>query len=408
MLKRWGLDHHVAPALGRAAHLIEQRAEAAEGPQNLTANGSERAVVPILAEALIAQSGLVSTEPGSDRTQPDAIPGFPKRSWSDIALWGPLSRVALFEVRWGIEDPRQLPSIQLEILKLAVARWTGRATSGYVILGAPRACWEGVRRTRSVRSVLTAPQRDVLSLFDGESTVAGGRIREQVVEHWKHLYPEGPDLPPPAPEQIRLREVGRATVRAPQPWELRCLRVEPSGSDAGWVARLEDMIPKEPYGEPGTVQHAIWKLDVAHLARLPERGWVPLIDRLHEQLVILDPDYKLGQVKEKFGVLKFYASFEPDVAREAQRLIDKVERRTHQVCERCGASGRLRHTPPRRVDTFCEDCYLAAWTRAGGLNVWARAGRRAKRRHMKGIYEEMRVRRERREAQDREREDGES
>ena len=39
-----------------------------------------------------------------------------------------------------------------------------------------------------------------------------------------------------------------------------------------------------------------------------EDGWIVLVDELHDNLIKIDPWYKLLQVKEKFGGLRFYAN----------------------------------------------------------------------------------------------------
>ena len=46
-----------------------------------------------------------------------------------------------------------------------------------------------------------------------------------------------------------------------------------------------------------------------YLAAIPaEHPWRQLILKLHEQLVQLDPEYEIVQVKEKFGSLRYYYS----------------------------------------------------------------------------------------------------
>lgn len=36
--------------------------------------------------------------------------------------------------------------------------------------------------------------------------------------------------------------------------------------------------------------------------------WWPAINRCHEALVAIDPDYRINQIKEKFGGLRYYYS----------------------------------------------------------------------------------------------------
>jgi hypothetical protein len=44
------------------------------------------------------------------------------------------------------------------------------------------------------------------------------------------------------------------------------------------------------------------------------KGWCGIIDQLDKDITELDPDYSITQVKEKFGTLRYYASFcEPEL-----------------------------------------------------------------------------------------------
>jgi len=44
------------------------------------------------------------------------------------------------------------------------------------------------------------------------------------------------------------------------------------------------------------------------------KGWVPIIEQLDKDITELDPDYSISQCKEKFGTLRYYASFnEPEL-----------------------------------------------------------------------------------------------
>jgi hypothetical protein len=87
-------------------------------------------------------------------------------------------------------------------------------------------------------------------------------------------------------------------------------------------------------------------------------GWKDLIKRCHQDLVSIDPDYKVVQIKEKFGMLRYY--FTPSVEQDKKRM-DKIsfshERESVHICEACGAPGILQ----RRKDgssyfrTLCEE-----------------------------------------------------
>lgn len=104
---------------------------------------------------------------------------------------------------------------------------------------------------------------------------------------------------------------------------------------------------------------------VAVMLRIPERwghwiscskGWYPLITQLDAQLAELDPDYELHQVKEKFGVLRYYAhSQRQGVSDRFNQLIRDAERSSAVICELCGAAGVL-SANTRLVRTLCTAC----------------------------------------------------
>lgn len=74
-------------------------------------------------------------------------------------------------------------------------------------------------------------------------------------------------------------------------------------------------------------------------------GWVPIVNGLHGEIAALVPEYTVTQVKEKFGGLRFQASFPEgtpeDVRARAIALIRRAEDRSKFVCDICGAPGRL-------------------------------------------------------------------
>lgn len=68
-------------------------------------------------------------------------------------------------------------------------------------------------------------------------------------------------------------------------------------------------------------------------------GWWPIIAQLDQDLRGLYPDYKVIQVKEKFGGLRFYAD---GVDQPGYELIAAAERLASETCEECGQPGTLR------------------------------------------------------------------
>lgn len=92
----------------------------------------------------------------------------------------------------------------------------------------------------------------------------------------------------------------------------------------------------------------IWKADVGP-------GWHALIDELHEKLLEVDPDYKIHQVKEKFGGLRYYIS--SSAGSRAFDIEQEYEAKSLHICEKCGKKGKPHYRPPSGwVQTLCTAC----------------------------------------------------
>jgi len=125
--------------------------------------------------------------------------------------------------------------------------------------------------------------------------------------------------------------------------------------------------------------------DVSHHGRVPEqipdhldfvgRGWHPLLTRLHEQLLAVNPTYSVQQVKEKYGTLRIYlytgmlrqlrmGNVEwPDPAQSARykaeddaaiALVHAAEQESARTCEACGNPGEPRGRA--WIKTLCDNC----------------------------------------------------
>jgi hypothetical protein len=62
-------------------------------------------------------------------------------------------------------------------------------------------------------------------------------------------------------------------------------------------------------------------------------GWRTLVEKLVEDIIALDPEVEVSQVKEKFGGLRFYIFGGTE---EVYDLIDKAEDESYNICEKCG------------------------------------------------------------------------
>ena len=72
----------------------------------------------------------------------------------------------------------------------------------------------------------------------------------------------------------------------------------------------------------------------------------------------LDPDYRVEQVKEKFGTLRYYCSpisEDADVWCRFDELVRVAEDRSAETCERPGRPGRMCRSSMRWLKTLCRD-----------------------------------------------------
>lgn len=84
-------------------------------------------------------------------------------------------------------------------------------------------------------------------------------------------------------------------------------------------------------------------------------GWHAILAELHKQLVAVDPDYSVGQVKQKFGGLRVYldSTYGPRI----HELISAAEAEAWRTCEFCGGPGKAQRTSPHGwMFTACDPC----------------------------------------------------
>lgn len=80
-------------------------------------------------------------------------------------------------------------------------------------------------------------------------------------------------------------------------------------------------------------------------------GWHHIIDRMITELVELEWNKDLHQIKEKFGGLRVYIGDENEAMAE---VICRAERYASVTCEACGDPGESRNT--RWIKTLCDEC----------------------------------------------------
>lgn len=85
-------------------------------------------------------------------------------------------------------------------------------------------------------------------------------------------------------------------------------------------------------------------------------GWLDLVVEMDTRLRT-NPDYRIVQVKEKFGELRFYAT--GLTADEAEYVRD-METRSLTVCQGCGSTENVAIRHAGWVATMCGSCWQQA------------------------------------------------
>ena len=76
-------------------------------------------------------------------------------------------------------------------------------------------------------------------------------------------------------------------------------------------------------------------------------GWALIVMKCHRELQHLDPGYRIAQIKEKFGGLRYY--FDSSVPYDSitydimRCVVNESEAQCARTCELCGAEGTLRN-----------------------------------------------------------------
>jgi len=75
-----------------------------------------------------------------------------------------------------------------------------------------------------------------------------------------------------------------------------------------------------------------------------DTGWDWILEDLHKKLVYLDFNYRVQQVKEKYGTLRFY--YQPQIQKGVvqelmQDAVTIAEQRSATTCEICGNSSGM-------------------------------------------------------------------
>lgn len=116
-------------------------------------------------------------------------------------------------------------------------------------------------------------------------------------------------------------------------------------TDEGAIERVSKM--------PEEIREHIWTNDPCW-SYVPE-GWRQLIIDLHNELVQVAPEYRVSQVKEKFGGLRFYTNIAHEEGCPSQAILRKYEEQSIETCDVCGSSGKIGTINGSYVAARCPD-----------------------------------------------------
>ena len=95
-----------------------------------------------------------------------------------------------------------------------------------------------------------------------------------------------------------------------------------------------------PYCDPTSAFHDFLRRHDLHPECISDvgDGWLPLLDTLVSDLRALGWQGKVGQIKEKFGGLRFYAEGTNGKMRDRILL---AEQQSTKICDTCGQPGQI-------------------------------------------------------------------
>lgn len=105
------------------------------------------------------------------------------------------------------------------------------------------------------------------------------------------------------------------------------------------------------------------------IARIPKgygryiscnEGWYKILEEIDNKLAYLDPNYRIAQIKEKYGTLRFY--FDTDAEGLMRDIMYDCVRAgefaSSYTCEYCGARWTTKLREGGWLKTLCDDCWV--------------------------------------------------
>lgn len=100
-------------------------------------------------------------------------------------------------------------------------------------------------------------------------------------------------------------------------------------------------------------------------------GWTQLILNCHNELVQLDPDYTILQIKQKLGGLRYYVQpsrkDDRDLWEKMHDIVRRYENLSYKTCEDTGAPGVLMKTRYGQLKTLDPNTASPEWEQIRGV-----------------------------------------
>lgn len=108
---------------------------------------------------------------------------------------------------------------------------------------------------------------------------------------------------------------------------------------------------------PQEIQDVINRMTEKEFPRIEcDSGWYGIIGDLNRELSSIDPDYTVFQVKEKFGVLRYYfRASKEELQRKMAAVVDHYTYISSTVCEISGKEGACMHVKDYWLKTVHPD-----------------------------------------------------
>lgn len=82
-------------------------------------------------------------------------------------------------------------------------------------------------------------------------------------------------------------------------------------------------------------------------------GWAPIVAAAIEQILAIEPEVQIRQIKQKIGGLRIY--YRSEHYEELRAIVQEAELLCEKTCEECGKRGEPVHTRRGWIRALCEE-----------------------------------------------------